>query len=126
MSHPSPHNHQPAPFNHHLSTQKTDRPQMTVRTRSTKHTQSHADLGRGEAGAIEIAHGIPHIVEQIQELGSAEFAYRFGHRQEARIAHFENFAYCHACEYLSGLFHASLWRGYAGSFIYQNFRLSDE
>jgi hypothetical protein len=88
--------------------------------------QAHPDLRCSEAGAIEIAHGVPHIGKQAFELGSAKLEYRFGYRQEARIAHFENFAYCHGSEYLSGLFPVSLLRAHAWSFIHKNLRLSDE
>jgi hypothetical protein len=59
------------------------------------HAQAHPDLRCSEARPIEIAHGVPHIGEQIFELRGAEFAHRLRHRQQARIAHFENFAYCH-------------------------------
>src|ERR1700730_14504546 len=71
------------------------------------HAQAHADLRCSEAGSVEIAHRVPHVDEQAFEFGSAEFEYRQSHRQQARIAHFENFAYCHGSEYLSDLFHGS-------------------
>jgi len=59
------------------------------------HPQAHADLRCSEPRAIEIAHGVPHIGQQRLEFGSTEPADRFSDRQQARIAHSENFAYCH-------------------------------
>jgi hypothetical protein len=44
---------------------------------------------------MEIAHRVPHIGQQAFKFGSAKFTYWFGYRQQARVAHFENFAYCH-------------------------------
>ena len=76
--------------------------------------QADADLRCSETGPIEIAHGVPHIGEQTFELGSAKLEYRFGYRQQARIAHSENFAYCHGSLYLSGLFSVSLRRAMSG------------
>jgi hypothetical protein len=57
--------------------------------------QAYPDLRCSEAGPIEIAHGVPHIGQQAVEFRSAKFEYRLSYRQKARIAHFENFAYCH-------------------------------
>ena len=52
-------------------------------------------LRRREPGPIEISHGVLHILQQVMELGRAEFGHRLRHRQKAGVAHFENFAYCH-------------------------------
>src|ERR1700730_5460876 len=61
------------------------------------HAQAHAYLRRGKSRPIEILHRVPHIGDQVFERWGAELPNRFGHRQEPRIAHLQNFAYCHDC-----------------------------
>src|SRR5450432_4717724 len=57
--------------------------------------EAHPDLRRSEPRATEGPHGIAHIAEQIFEFGGAKLAYRGRDCQKPRIAHSENFAYCH-------------------------------
>jgi hypothetical protein len=42
-----------------------------------------------------MTHRILHIGEQLPKFGRAELKHRLRHREQPRIAHFENFAYCH-------------------------------
>ena len=66
--------------------------------------QVDADLRRGKPGAIEMLHRVPHIPQQLLELGRSEGLDRLGDREQARITHLEDFAYCHGYEYLIDLF----------------------
>jgi hypothetical protein len=59
------------------------------------HSQPDPDLRCGEPGAIEMAHGVLHINKQVFELRRAKPANRLRNSQEAWVAHFQNFAYCH-------------------------------
>ena len=90
------------------------------------HPQADADLRRRKPGAIEIVHGVPHIAHQAFELGRAEGENRLRDREQARIAHLEDFAYWHGSLYLIDLFSVSLWPVYARSCLHKNIRLSDE
>ncbi len=67
-----------------------------IEFKSENHdAQADADLRCSETRPIEITHGVPHIGDQAVEFGGAELTHRLRYRQQARIAHFENFAYCH-------------------------------
>ena len=51
------------------------------------YAKADADLGGGEAGAVEVSHGVPHVLEERLELGGVELLNREGFLPEAGIAH---------------------------------------
>src|SRR4051812_17086499 len=52
--------------------------------------KEHADLRRGEAGAVEMRHGVAHVLQQFGEFGSFKGFDRLRNLPEARIAHAED------------------------------------
>jgi hypothetical protein len=54
------------------------------------HAQAHADLRRGDACTIHVAHGVLHILDQRMQFRRIKLFHRRGHLQQQRIAHAQN------------------------------------
>ena len=57
--------------------------------------QGHADLRGRDARAAVSLHGIPHVAEELIQLGRRNITHRLRHLQQAGIAHSKYFANCH-------------------------------